>query len=502
MPDNTIMRYRGILIGAALLVTLIRLGSEAGAEPGPGEIPKLIEQLANSDKELVDNASKQLKEVGSRDGILAILKPLGSVSAPVRQKLCEILRAIGAPAVEVVFAQSVRPKRTRSVSRTRTRWVSQSHVLTNYLDTAPLALLSMKVREGKLEERKVASWAIGQITYYRGIGKTDPEQLVSALLEAATEDSEPYVRDYSAKALSNIKHDSSIPALIKLLSNKSDKKVARHACMGLMTHGAKAPKAIPVLKRGITQGTLPAEAFGALTAIQGKEAVPFLVESLPGWKFGPNDRDLINMALAKHPHPKAIPFMLEQLWKGHSSSRERAARFFAALDHPASLKQMRKCLDVFPPDGKTERTHPNYTDVDCPRSLRTIAVRYLGDRRDTDSYDRILEMLKTDTSLDVRAAAADSFGKVRYTKAIPALQACFTVSDGRHVEKVHTAAVQALVNMQSDKAYRVLYQGLAKGHAKDNCVGVWRDAKDRTVFEKFLVYFAKEIGRASCRERV
>ena len=490
MQDNTIKRYRGILVGVALLIALIPPGSEAGAEPDPGEIPKLIEQLANSDKEVVDYASKQLKEVGSRDGILAILKPLGTVNEPVRQKLCEILRAIGEPAVAVVFAQSVRPISSRSPRRVKTRWVSQSHVLTNYLGTTPLALLAMKVREGKLAERKVASWAIGSITYYRGIGKTDPEKLVSALLEAATEDSESYVRDYSAKALSNIKHDSSLPALIKLLADQSDEKVARHACMGLVKYGAKASKAIGVLKRGITRGTLPAEAFETLTAIQGKEAVPFIIESLPKWKFGPNDRGMISTALAKHPHTAAIPFMQEQFSKSNPGHKVPAARFFSALNHPKSLEPMRKCLGVFA-KGKTERTHPTDTEVNNAYDLRRIAIRYFGKHGDTDSHDVILEMLKTDPSVTVRAAAAESLGKLRCQKAIPALQASFAVSAGRNVGMMHTAAVQALVNMQSEKAYRVLYEGVAKGHAKEYCLGFWREAKDRKTFERFLGYFEK-----------
>ena len=182
--------------------------------------------------------------------------------------------------------------------------------------------------------------------------------------------------------------------------------------------------------------------------------------------------------------------MQERFSKGNLGYQVLAARFFAALNHPTSLEPMKKCLGVFA-KGKTERTHPNNSAVKDAYDLRRIAIRYFGEHGDSDSHDVILKMLKTDPSVTVRAAAAESLGKTRCQKAIPALQACFAVSGGGHVGMMHTAAVQALVNMKSEKAYRVLYEGIAKGHAKEHCLGFWREAKDRKTFERFLVFFKK-----------
>jgi HEAT repeat protein len=488
MRDNTTLGYLPVLIGTVLVLALIPLHVATGVEPIPQEIPKLVEQLASPDADLVADTINLLKSVRSKDGLTAILRSLGTVSRPVRRRLCEVLVAAGEPAVEVAFAGSVpRP----GTEKARVPWAN--HVLTCYLKTDALPLLAMKVRQGKSEERKVAAWAIWHITNYYGVGQSDPAELVALLLAAASEDSVSYVKRYSADALCNIEHDTSIPALVKLLS---DEEVSGYACSGLAQRSAKASDAIPVLKRGIGQGKLPAKALDALIAIQGKEAVPFVFEHLATWEFGPNDRNTISAALLRHPHAVAIPFMEEELWKGSTSSRVRAALFFSALDHPASFKQMRKCLSVFP-EGKTERTHPLNTQVACARRLRAIAVRYLSDHGDTGSYDTILEMLKADTSIKVRTAAAQSLGKIRYEKAIPALQACFFVPDeghnamGHRNGATHVAAVQALANMESPEAYRVLYEGVTEGHAKKHCSRFWRNAEDRTVFETFLEHFEK-----------
>ena len=481
------MRPIGRILVGVFAIALVASSSVAAEEEVTlAEIARSIEELSSPNAEVVRKATDRLTSVRSSEGITAILKSVQTAEGPVQKRICQVLGAIGEPAVEVVFAGSVRDPAT---GRHRVPWAS--HVLTSHLKTAAMPFLVGKLRSGEIEERKVAAWALWSITRYHGFGDSEPAALISSLRDAAAQDPVEYVKRYCTDALSNLPDDASIPGLVRLLS---DKAVCGDACSALAQHGEKASEAIPMLKQGIKEGRLPATAFDALIAIQGKEAVPFVVEQLSAWRFGPNDRDVISAALLRHPHPAAVPFMEEELWEGNASSRVRAAVFLSALDHPASLKNMRACLSVLP-KGKSERTHPLDTEVDCARDLRAIAIGYLADHRDAGSYDTILKMLKGDLSIKVRAAAAEGVGKVGYEKAIPALEGCFAVLDKGHSAfghadgALHAAAVEALGNIGSPQAYQVLYDGAGQGHARKHCTAFWQDAQDRAVFERFLKCF-------------
>jgi HEAT repeat protein len=485
-------RISCVVVFVTLLIGWLSPNVAVGDEPEPRDIPKLIEQLSSSDDDLADTAWARLLFVRSEDGVIAILDSLAAVDEKVRLKLFKILGDIGEPAVEPVFNASVAAAGNK---KPRSPWAS--HVLTCRLKTYPLPLLQKKIRDGTREQRRVASWALYQMTKYGGAEDLDFPQLVEQLLGASINDSELYVRQYCAEALGRIEHESAIPALVKLVSLDvmSDITIARHVCAGLSRYGARSSAAIPALKRGIENGKLPPEALNALMDIQGKEALSFVVEKISGQKFNHDDRFTIAIALCEHPHPAAIPFMEEELWNGQSSSRVQAAMFFSKLEHPASVKHLRKCLSVLP-QGKSELTHPGYTEVSIPRDLRMIAVRSLCEKGDSESYEKILEMLKNDLSIRVRTAAAEALGKIQYEQAAPALKACFDVTDKGHRGhidgRLHFRAIEALGNIATEEAYDFLYAGLAEGKAQKQCRHFWQWSKDRVVFEKFLARFEKQ----------
>lgn len=461
-------------------------GAQEAAAPAQGFM-KSVTDLASADPAVSRQAVARLVQARSHEEITSILRALDTAAPTVRNQLLKVLGDIGEPAADEVFSGSV-----PSAEGDLPPFPYASHALTNFIELSAIPVLVDKVRSGSTEERKVAAWALWYITRYAGIGGHEPTGIISALASAATTDPLDYVKDYSANALCNIKHDACIPALVKLLA---DERARPKACAGLVKFGARAAVATDILRNGIEQRIFPAEALDALMSIEGEAAVPFVVASLTPWRYQRNDRDTICMALLRHPHPAAMPFMEEELWGDPYSSRGCAAQFFAALDNPCALENLRRCLALVAVGGKSERINPLDTDVSGADTIRVIAATYLVSHKDTGSYATILRMLREDLSKRVRITAAKAFGEIGWAEAVPALSACLEEPDDANLYAnlqqgdLHAAAVQALGRIGTPEAHAALYNGLAKDRAPLACARFWLESREPEVFEKFLGFY-------------
>jgi len=148
--------FYGVLINMALVLTLIPLNSANGEEPTPDEIPKLIQQLASADVDLVERSLVALRSVRTRDGVSRILNSLSVADEKVRLKLFKVMGEIGEPAVEPTFDASV-PRHGTEIPRNR--WAS--HVLTCYLRVNLLPLLKKKIRKRSESSRAGRSHSPG-----------------------------------------------------------------------------------------------------------------------------------------------------------------------------------------------------------------------------------------------------------------------------------------------------------------------------------------------------
>ncbi len=461
------------------------------------DIFSFVEDLSSEDKSVSEASFKKLSGLKSDEQITHLLQAHHFYYQTSNSHMEWVFKAIGEVAVPAVFSGSIDAEGTRKSRNPRA-----SLVLTNYLGTRALPHLMGKIRNGEFLERKKAAWAIKDITWYRGYGDTDPQALAEALHQAAEQDRDhPYIRGFCVEALRNMKHEAALPVLIALLDAEDAKKVA---CEGLEQLGASAEKAVPRLKQGIVDGSLPAEAITALTAIAGPDIVPFIMKNARFSTFDSNDKETVARGFCIAPHPAAVPFMEHLLWEENRRS-VRAARFFALINHPSSLKNLRKCLTVrYPVDyegaNPKKKFEGTLTVLRGVVDLKATAIEHLGKQGDVQSFPIIANLLDRDPSIIVRTAAARAISEQKYNGdgVIESLKKCLQQVDsgysavGHRDGSLHEASVLALSHISTDEAYWVLYQCAVASEAKHKCVTFWTESKDKKIFEKFLSFTKKK----------
>ena len=478
---------------ASILIALVAAASLRADEAlSREEVFALVEKLGTGDRVISEGAFKELVSLRSDEEIAHLVQANARYFSSRSDRLRTVFEALGERAVKEVFAASVDAKGTRT-----DRVPYASHILTNCLKPRAIPHLSHKLRTGSTDERRKAAWALWCILYYGGLGDNDPVALAAVLHAAAAGDESDYVRKFSLQALRDLRQPAAVPQLMELLGDKSS---AIEACKGLGRLGKAAFEAIPRLEQGIRNRELPVEALRALVAIAGPEAVPFAVEHGHLPELDRFQRATVSNAFAGAPNPAAIPFMARELWDEEGSSRIDAGRFFAGLDHPASVAHLRRCLDVHYPEA--ERFEPTRADVRVVTDLRIIAILALGERGDVDSYPRFVKLLANDPSNRLRTAAAQVLGRAGYggEGAVAALKACLRVEDRGGA--LHGAVVEALAAIGSDEALEVLYQGAVDGPVKRECLRFWVEAEERRVFERFLELSGKMALDEPSRSRV
>jgi len=310
-----------------------------------------------------------------------------------------------------------------------------------------------------------------------------PQEVVADLSKSALEDTEDYVRKFAMDALKALKSEHAVPTFIRgLKDNHPD--IRNYACEGLYKLGKNAKAAVPALIEGINKDQLGGKALMALVAIQGKDAIPIILRTVERGNLERNGIDSAVYALADVPDERSIPFMEQQLFHGGGSVPVHAAVFFSELGD-VSIEQMRKCLDYDVPEN----------DAD---DVREIAVKYLGNYKDQHSFDKILDMLSSDPSINVRTEAAIALGKFGRPVAASALITRLSEKDKGYSAKghmdgaLHEAVINSLGEIGTDEALAGIYKGLASNNTLNYCKRFWHNSKNLDHLDKFIDLFDKE----------
>jgi hypothetical protein len=460
------------------------------------EIEALIIQATGKDFTARETSRKRLSRLHHDQEFLSllILHRIKHGNSFVSRTIGGVFSEIGEPAVPLLFAKAVEYQ-----AGNKKQFSSAGGILTHYIRYEAVPFLITKLEGGTLAEQKFASWALSSICRWRDPKVADPQRLAEALFKTVTTTTEPYVLEFSRMALCSLDTSQTVPFLVNLLS---DPDHVKEACQGLSQMKSDTSGAIPQLRELIESGKYPNEVFKALAHAGGSDQVPFIIATID--HFSEDDfgaRACIAQAIMKHPHPAAIPLMQEILSNPAYSASAKfvAGIFFSKLDHEAAISNLGKSLDLPYPEPSGEwkgqvAPHRDPIHSNPISRLRVIAIRSLAERGADAYYPRMLALLKSDPSINVRTAVVEAIAK----KQVPAegvteaLGQLLFVPGSAYTKwgykdgSLPGATVAALSHIGTPEALQALYQGMLGSPAQKACFRYWMSAPERSDFEVFL----------------
>lgn len=430
---------------------------------------------------------------------LMLLREKNQGSQHVTRTIGDVFSDIGEKAVPSLFQKSVDHEAGKASEIS-----GAGGILTHYIRYEAIPFLVTKLDSGTLAEKQFSAWALYSICRARRPEVKDPHRLSEALHKAATTSHDSYIKNYSRDALCGFDDSEAVPFLVKFLS---EPEFVKHACEGLSSFESDILQATPHIRKLIESGNYPAEAFEALVNAGGYEQIPFIVEHLSDFKS--NDYQTWHtktLALLKHPHPAAIPFMEEVLWSPDCPThvKEFAGLYFSRIEHEASVKNLAQCLDYPYPETTENGTRGLASSNDSIHSstashLRTLAVKYLTNRGYEEFHDKILALLKNDPSINVRTSVVEAIAQslIPGRKATEDLKKLLYIRDSSYTKwgyrerSLPKATVRALANIGTAEALQALYAAMTESPSKEYCFRFWSQNMDRSVFEVFLQFYRK-----------
>lgn len=467
----------------------------------PEKIEALVVEATGKDYATRESAREQLSQLRSDNEFfhLLMLHRKNRGEQFVTRTIGDVFSKIGEPAVPFLFRKSVEYEETNDIKIS-----PAGGILTQYLRYDAVPFLVTKLENGTLAEKKLSAWALSSICRWRDPKVAEPHKLAEALYQTVTSTTDPYVLEFSRKALGSFDTPESVSFLVKLLSEPQHVK---QACEGLSRLKSDAFEAVGPLRQLIETGEYPMEAIDALVNAGGKDQVPFLVEKVNDWaQDDEKARTRLARAIRNHPHPAAIPLMEEILSNPDypSGGKIFAAIFFSNLDHEASISNLGKSLELPYPEesgeGDGQLASPSNPIHSGPvADIRELAVRYLADKGATAYFDRMLFLLKTDPSINVRTAVVEAIADRQVpgesvTKELAQLlfvRGSDYTKWGYRERTLPDATVTALSQIGTRESLEALYQGMLGSPSAKYCVGYWVSAPEKSVFERFLELYRK-----------
>jgi HEAT repeat protein len=390
-----------------------------------------------------------------------------------------VIAAIGEPAVEPVFRGSL--PRTPRGGKARIPWAG--HALTCYLKAKAVPFLALKLGEGEVDERRVASWALWSIIRYQGTGRHDPATMARQLRDAIADDPEKYVVDYAGGALGSLKDVRALPVLVELLEDAHPlvRSMAARALGGMKEKARPHLDAmVPLL--GDDDEDVRKEAYGVVTRVCGAdEAAGTILESVSDRTLGLEEGRAVVLALHWSRTPEAIPFMLRVLGGGDRQSRHMAASY---LSHQSDERAVEVLFEALHDENEKVRLH---------------AVKGMGRWKVDRSYERVLEIAKSDAYDLASAKAVTALGHIGDPRAVPFLvQVLGTSGSPRYGLNTYSRlAAEALARIGTREAYDALYGGLFRDVSRRACIEGWLLRADEDHIDAFI---ARHSGRPAGNE--
>lgn len=209
------------------------------------------------------------------------------------------------------------------------------------------------------------------------------------------------LRAHAAESLGMIADKKATPALAKLLSD-FDPAVRMNAATALTRIADPRSVSALIAAAGDADADVARQVVHALGELDAKQAVPVLLPML------------------QRPEPELRGSVAEALGR---IGDETAAIPLTGLFHDSDEGVRLKAVSAFRRFRTPTAVQPLIVLLDDPNAaLRQRAVESLGEIRHQPTVDQLMQMLRADSAVEVRLAAAKALGQLKNPKAVPVLE--------------------------------------------------------------------------------